>query len=431
MATINLGPKGWKCSRDKDGYVEYRIKYRVRCDDPNDGPATALACPGLPQPGDPWVIGNDIDLWATCRQDATVTPVLEDEPNRQFDVEFIFSTKPPETSRCSDTPVQDPLLEPPQVSGGFTKYTEEATTDRFGRPILSSSHEMLRGPQAEFDQNRPTIKIQANVASFDLVVLACMMVDHVNDADLWGFSRRCVKLSNVSWDRKFYGQCYYYYALTLEFDIRADGFDRNILDEGSKVLQGHWDEGDWVLDYIDGAPPDPDNPAHFIRFTDRQGNPCHVVLNGNGEPAEVVVSLSGYIVSVADGNVGNDLADGDFWVPLTDTFNPAQLTGFPAWSDVTTYPRGAVVSLAPAVGPGVAAIYLSLTDNNLDDQPPSAAWQALRHPPLADRGDYDPAASYDLGDFVRDSIGETAAGYIHVEKYDEADFLLLGIPTVF
>ena len=45
----------------------------------------------------------------------------------------------------------------------------------------------------------------------------------------------------------------------------------------------------WILDDIDGSPPDPDNPAHFDRYKDRNGENARVLLNGYGLPAETAV----------------------------------------------------------------------------------------------------------------------------------------------
>lgn len=69
------------------------------------------------------------------------------------------------------------------------------------------------------------------------------------------------------------------------------GWDRDLLDEGTKVLCGRWDEnGAWQdvpigTDFGSPIMPDPDNPADFIQFQDRQGNVTRVVLNGEGRPA--------------------------------------------------------------------------------------------------------------------------------------------------
>ena len=79
-------------TRDRDGNREYKIKWRIACD-PGDGPANALQTTGLPQPGEYYSVLGDNDSWATCKLDATVTPVVTGEKNTYFLVEQTFSSK--------------------------------------------------------------------------------------------------------------------------------------------------------------------------------------------------------------------------------------------------------------------------------------------------------------------------------------------------
>lgn len=45
----------------------------------------------------------------------------------------------------------------------------------------------------------------------------------------------------------------------------------------------------WKLEPIGGRLPDPNNPQHFIKYTDRQGNPSRTPLNGAGIPANSIM----------------------------------------------------------------------------------------------------------------------------------------------
>lgn len=279
--------------KDDDGNREYTVARLVRTSSIYDGPATVMACPGLPTPGSAYNIGTDIDVWAFCKPNMKVTihqQLKEGEPTLIWRVEQQYTTKP--GKRCRDTSIEDPLLEPQKVSGSFIKKTKEVTQDRHGNTIKSSSHEIIRGPQVEFDSNNPTVRIEQNVASLGLSTFA-QMVDTVNNNTLWGLSSRKIKLSNVTWERKLYGVCNYYYTRSFDFDIDYNGFDKYPIDEGTKVLNGHWGDGTgtgsvsgWILDDVDGGAPDPSNPSHFIRFKDRHDENAHVILNGAGLPLE-------------------------------------------------------------------------------------------------------------------------------------------------
>lgn len=274
--------------RDDEGHRTWNVSHIVQTDTYDDGPAIVMQCPGLPSIGDTWNFGNDIDVWAFCTPFMKVSPapgVKTPGKVKYWKADQKFTTKP--LWRCATSQIEDPLSEPQKISGSFTKYTKEAIRDRYGNAIRSSSHEPFHGQQVEFDFNRPTVKIEQNVASLDLPTFAAM-VDSVNDSTLWGVSRRCVKLSNVTWERKLYGTCTYYYTRGFEFDISFTGFDRYIIDEGNKMLNGHWDKatGLYTVDNIGGSPPDPNNPLHFIRAVDRAGNPIRMPLNGAGLPID-------------------------------------------------------------------------------------------------------------------------------------------------
>jgi hypothetical protein len=428
-ARLIPGPRTWSMSRDTEGHRTYKVKFLVECDKA-DGPGVAIRCPGLPYPGTRWIIDNEVDLWATCRWDADVTPLVTDgDPNTLFEIEFTFSTKPFDKKSCKDTELTDPLLEPQKISGSFVKYTEEATTDRLGFPITNSAHEQLRGPQVEFDSNRPQVRIEQNVAILNLALFSSM-VDCVNSTPMWGLGARKIKLSNVTWEKKFQGTCQPYYTRTFEFEIRYDGFDRDLLDEGTKVLHGHWNNttGNWDLDNIGGAAPSRNNPNHFDRFKDRQGENCRVILNGKGLPSDIRIGSEKVFASIVDGpNIGNALDDETAWRECGTS-----VTNWDSEAEVDYLP-GDVVRRIIDLGFKTynAGIYLCLTQT-VDDPFSSPSWlKLIEDPPgLINAGEYRTDVRYVRGMYVKDST-RTTPGTIHVEKYPGADFLQLGIPLVF
>jgi hypothetical protein len=238
---------------DSQGTIDYHITVLVKSDT-TDGPNNVLACPGLPIFGSWWINSNDVDLWAWCRWDRTVKPVVTQEPNKFWEVGLLFSSKLPEMEDrpYKDSPVQDPTNEPAKVqgalSGSFVNYQEEFVYDIYGNPLVNSAWEQLRGPQVQFDRSRPKVTIEMNVQQLQLDVLA-QSVDTVNANPLWGLPPRTIKLTTADWERKFVGQGDYYYTWKLHFDINYSTWDKLLLDEGTKVLNGKWDpKGDnWIL----------------------------------------------------------------------------------------------------------------------------------------------------------------------------------------
>lgn len=286
----------WDATRNAEGHRTFKIIHLVKAAI-LDGPQVVMVAAGLPVTGSIWNFDNDLDPWAFCLPTISVKIHSEKKgsPNRFWEVENTFSTKP--TTRCQDESIEDPLLEPMKVGGSFVKYTQEITKQRANhsdpdlrnQPIKSSSHEMIRGPQVEFDFNRAVVQIGQNVTNLGLEEFA-EMIDTLNDDTLWGLAARKVKLSNITWSRKVQGLCDFYYTRNFDFDIDFKTFDRTVRDEGTKALNGHWPEGDcvdggWVLEDVCGEAPDKDNPAHFSRYKDRHGENARVILDGDGEPA--------------------------------------------------------------------------------------------------------------------------------------------------
>lgn len=431
----NGGHRSWKMQRDSEGHREYSITYRTESDTTRDGPALHLQTSGLPTPGSVWRVDNDIDDWAYCLWDAEVIPVVDDgDPNRYFDCTFKFSTKPPDNKKCVDRQWTDPLLQPAKVNGQSVKYQEEATVDAYGRSIVNSAWEQIRGREVEFDKNRSNVKIEINTASLDFA-LCNYMIDKLNGYPLWGLSRRQIKLSDFTWERAFYGQCFVYYKKTFTFDIRAnpdDSFDRSLLDEGTKVLNGHWNTANatWVLDKIDGKDPDRFNPAHFKRFKDLQGENSRVVLDGKGKPSGVSIGTSGPLYLAKLSSIGSAL-------PVSPATNNAtwQLANLPArdWTSSDTYAVGDVVKIDSDIvtaGSPASAYYLALTAST-GSTPPSANWLLLPDG-IKDKGTWTALGIYAVGEYVTPGTTiSSAAGKIFVAKYQEVDFTLLGIPITF
>lgn len=277
------GYQVWEVDVDEEGHREYTLLTLVQSAT-TDGPAAILQTPGLALPGSYWSVFGDSDPWAICKANAKVSMVAQKTVNYWWTVEQKFSTKG-NPKKCQDEKIEDPLLEPQKVSGSFLRSQKEAVYDRFGLPIKSSSHEQLRGESVKFDEMNPTVKIEQNVPDLQLPLLASMR-NSVNDAPLWGMSARCVKVVGISWERLFHGGCYVYYKRSFDFEINDETFDRDVLDEGTKVLNGHWNllTGDWTLDNIDGGPPNPNYPSHFNRYKDRNGENAKVILDGLGKP---------------------------------------------------------------------------------------------------------------------------------------------------
>ena len=276
---------------DDEGQREYTVRYLIQSNVKSktthfgDGPKVIATTPGLPLIGTPYRFGYDFDLWAYRTPYAKATPYKSKNDRVEYWLlEHKYSTRPRSRDSCSVAEIGDPILEPQRTSGSFQNDSKEVSSDKDGNLIRSSSHERIHGAQVEFDFARPTVVIQQNVINLQLDLIS-KLINTVNKVDLWGLGERKIKLSNVTWERMLNGICYYYYSRTFEFHIDFDTFDRtDIMDDGTKVLKGHWENPKtapwWKVD----ANMNADKPQDYMRAIDVPGNLMNVLLNGEGMP---------------------------------------------------------------------------------------------------------------------------------------------------
>ncbi len=393
-----------EADRDEEGHRTYNITQLVESSDGTDGPSSIWAFAGLPAVGSTYLLtspyAGEQDLWAFCYPTRGIRAHEGDQGRvTVWSVTSTFSTKP--LKRCQSTTIEDPLLEPPKVSGSFSQQNRELLLDRHGNPLRYSSHEPIKGQAAEFNYSQPNVHIEFNTSTLQLALYSEYM-NCLNDAPLWGLSARMIRLAGLTWARELYGICNYYYKISLDFEINFETWDKLIPDEGTKVLKGRWKKlpkpptganvaitsgsvpnaiagsaytttltaaggttpyiwtvsglpaglsfnsstgiisgtptvdgvypitvsiidstlpvqttasttfelivspvgsssvqntsdpsYGWELELINGRLPDPNNPSHFVRYKDRNGENTRVRLNGAGLPAETSIIVPG------------------------------------------------------------------------------------------------------------------------------------------
>ena len=219
-----------------EGHRAYQMTTKIKCTTSDDGPSVVHNTAGLPAVGSTWNIGNDNDSYAYCTPYARVYNMQEGDGERAlyWFVDQKFTTRP--MTRCNTAQIDNPLSEPAQIRGGFAAYREEAIYDNTGALLLMSSLERMKGPEVEIEKGRPIVVCSFNVAALPLTTFSPMMdTGAVNDATLWGCAARTVRLSEVTWERYLYGICTYYYRVNYSFEIKWDGWNRLIIDQGTKV----------------------------------------------------------------------------------------------------------------------------------------------------------------------------------------------------
>lgn len=336
MPNLVKGPIEIALDVDDAGNRSRTVRYRVQRTSAYDTPDNVLTTTGLPTYGDSYVDGlGGYDQYCVCTARKRVyRDQYPEEPGNWWCVERTFTTVPPK-GRCKSDDVQHPLDTPPDVQVTTTRFTDEPTLDRHRAPIFTSSHEFIRGPQNEWERSHIQVKIKGAVSDPQFPALT-QMVDTVNKYTIWGFPPRTVKLSAFELTPRFLGGgCEEYADRTLTFDVKYrarvgvtdsltttgtgtetvhrliededyETWDRAVVDEGTKLLKGKYVGGVYVVGTVGvgGAAPNPDNPSHFIRAVDVKGNPIRVILNGNGLPAETVITGASGTGTTFSGDVG-------------------------------------------------------------------------------------------------------------------------------
>ncbi len=352
--SVQGGPVEWSVHQNKDYTRDYTVTYLVRINPTLHGPYAALYAAGLPNPNTVWTEGSVLteDPWAWFTGERTVRKKSDEKEggNQFFLVDCLATSKP--TQDCIAQGIDSPFAIPDRIRVESVTYSKEGATDRFGVGITNSSWEQYRGPQVEFDNTRFRVYIEHNVPSPIPLPLYRSYLQRLNDAPLWGFSKRTIKFSHFEAEPRYYGNCVRYWLVRLLFDIAPD-FDKDLLDEGTQVLRGQWDKnpasatfGQWILGTkIDVSTlslqyVSPRDPTDFIQYQDWKGNSARLILNGNGRPylpspfgtqtgtithttgigvSPIVITSANYNLATGDeivitGVTGNTAANGTFTI---------------------------------------------------------------------------------------------------------------------
>ncbi len=274
MGTVrNVGPRNVSCERDEVGHRTYTIDWLIRLEDPLDGPAHILANWPLAAVGSTYSFGNDSDPWAWCTPMLNIAPHPDNTPGDPI-LDFIvtqkWTTNP--SWRCQIAPIENPLLEPFQLSGESVNEQFEPSVDRFGAPLVFPNKEPITGPLIEQKRSRPSINITFNTVNLPLATYV-NLINKVNDAPLWGLAARCVRFQDAKWERLVYGTCFYYFRVTYTFEFDINTFDKKIPAYGSLVLKPGGNPNN-PQDFIVYKNPSDDEPGiAALDFLGRAVNP--------------------------------------------------------------------------------------------------------------------------------------------------------------
>lgn len=272
------GMTSWEGERDDEGHRTFILKTKWEADDSANGPRGLMNVVDATIPiGSAWNFGNDMD-WAYCYPDLKVKQIGPDEERKvMWIAEQKFSTRP--LFRCQSASIESPLLEPVKYGGSFVKEKRQAFFNKDGEPLHTSSLEPIPGAERDFSQ--PAVWVEFNHLT-NLLATFAPMIDTLNDATMWNLPARCIKLNNVTWERKWYAVCTVYFTSRFEFGVNAIDDPENPGTTISGYDEIRPDIGTRVLD-VGG---DPTKQMEFVKYKDAHGENDTVYLDGAGEAVD-------------------------------------------------------------------------------------------------------------------------------------------------
>lgn len=227
-----------KLQRDKDSHRTYTVDWLVECDDETDGPIEILIANGLPRVGDYYSFYGENDYWAFCKWDMSVTPLHQSQGRgtTAWKVTQRFSTKSDKEDRQQQR--ENPLNEPPEISGGWNQIARKKHVDRNNKAITNSAKEPVTTDDV-LTRNiaQPTVDITMNLADLPLSVISTA-INRVNSTSMWGLGPRHIRMVNAPWSRKVMTNGFMYYSVTYQFECSFESWDIPFVDQGYKVYIG-------------------------------------------------------------------------------------------------------------------------------------------------------------------------------------------------
>lgn len=201
----------------------YTRTFRVLTDDPHTGPAIVREAVGIAV-GDTYSTGTEYDDFAYClNKSASCTS----EDGKQWVVTVSYGP-PPDSSDPNN--VENPLLQPYEISWGFAQFERPVEYTIYGEPICNTLNDPFSTAIMR-DDSRPVLSITRNEAFFP-AGLAYLLRDCVNSDSFMGAGRGQAKVSNISSQRQFNTNFGFYWKTSYEFTFDAGGYDKFILNAG-------------------------------------------------------------------------------------------------------------------------------------------------------------------------------------------------------
>ena len=269
---IGISVDGRQGRVSNDATREYTVIYKVRTDDRADGPVTVTNAFGIPNIGDIFQPGNDLDAAA----------VVTNKTSSQGDSPYFWLVEVTYSTAIADPTVfTNPLDAPAEISYGFQQRqilvpgyfndpTAPPTNQAWEQGVFAPNGELF-DPQPEAPLDEPVLTIKKNMAADDWNSAAQMALANCVNLTPWqNADARQLKLSAPQAERRYHNNVGYYWEVSRSIAFRWETWDIQLLNQGTF----YWSSGK------------PTNPwsTTTTRLTkkDENGNVLMVNLTTNG-----------------------------------------------------------------------------------------------------------------------------------------------------
>lgn len=227
-------------SINQDGEREYSVVYKVTTDDKRDGPSVVRTAFGIPNVGDTYQPGNDLDVAAVVvSKEAT-----QGDSPWDWAVEVRYSTNPGERAPSA---FENPLDQPPELTYSFQERRvlvpgthndprAPASPGTWYNGVYAPNGELFQ-PQPEVDVSEPVLHVRRNVATIVPAVL--MGLANCVNYDLWqGAEPRQLRLKPPTAVRKWHKNSGYYWEVDYAIEFRWETWDVTLRNDGTYYWVG-------------------------------------------------------------------------------------------------------------------------------------------------------------------------------------------------
>lgn len=233
MSIIAFAPIEAKAGRLSfaESVREYVVTYRIKTDTPADGPLTVANSLGFTPTSFYQYVGEE-DRGSFFDDVSNVRLEHRGDTLQTWLADIKFSTRA--RKKCSDTQIDDPLQEPPEISGGFAEYKKIVDKYDDGTAIVTSAGEPIQWEETAAHND---LFISQNVASLNPASLSLYRGAINADAYL-GANKFEWRIMDIKWAKAYRGSCTPYYKRSITLRHDPDTWKREILDQGFMEIDG-------------------------------------------------------------------------------------------------------------------------------------------------------------------------------------------------